>query len=275
MHIDRSTALKAFRSYIALYDPTNPRIALKVQHTYRVAALCEDIAQSLELDSDEIDLAWLCGLLHDIGRFEQVKRYDTFVDAKSASHAALGVEVLSSEEDEPGSIRSFIADSSCDDLILACVGQHSALKVDPTLDEHTKQMCSIVRDADKIDILRVNHDSPVEDIYPFGEEELFASRISPEVAATFFRHESVPHAIRHYPADMLAGHACFVWDLAYRRSLELAVKQGYLFSMLERPFGRTDTAAEFQRMDEHLRSWVKEQGFEPPARKTGQTFSKR
>ena len=41
-----------------------------------------------------MDLAAYCGLLHDIGRFEQLKRYNTFVDSKSIDHGLLGYEIL-------------------------------------------------------------------------------------------------------------------------------------------------------------------------------------
>lgn len=92
--IDRDRARRAFSAYVAPYDIKNPRIALKVGHTYRVAAAGERIARSLGLAGDELDLAWLCCLLHDIGRFEQLRRWDTFSDARSASHPAIGVEVL-------------------------------------------------------------------------------------------------------------------------------------------------------------------------------------
>ena len=68
--LDRQKARAAFAAYVAPYDMENPRIALKVAHTYRVAALCERIARAEGLSSEEADIAWLCGLLHDIGRFE-------------------------------------------------------------------------------------------------------------------------------------------------------------------------------------------------------------
>ena len=61
---------------------------LKIDHTYRVAALCEQIARSIPLTEEQTDHAWLAGLLHDVGRFEQLRRYGTFEDAKSIDHAA-------------------------------------------------------------------------------------------------------------------------------------------------------------------------------------------
>ena len=88
MTLDRDRARRAFAEYTRAYDPTDPKVRLKIEHTYRVAALCEQIARSLSLSGADTDLAWLAGLLHDVGRFEQLRRYGTFEDAKSIDHAA-------------------------------------------------------------------------------------------------------------------------------------------------------------------------------------------
>ena len=95
--IDRDRARAAFKSYTDAYDATNPRIALKIEHTYHVAETCDAVAREQDWSSEDIDLAWLCGLLHDMGRFEQLRRWDTFKDAESMSHAVLGIEVLFGE----------------------------------------------------------------------------------------------------------------------------------------------------------------------------------
>jgi HD superfamily phosphohydrolase YqeK len=76
MHIDRDRAAHAFERYVERFDPQDPKIALKVEHTRRVADLAEKIARSLPegASPEYVDLAWLLGLLHDVGRFEQVRR---------------------------------------------------------------------------------------------------------------------------------------------------------------------------------------------------------
>ena len=48
MNINRQKVKEAFASYVNNYDPTDPKIALKIAHTYRVADNCEQIARSLE-----------------------------------------------------------------------------------------------------------------------------------------------------------------------------------------------------------------------------------
>ena len=87
MGIDRQKVREQFAAYTRNYDPSDTKIALKIAHTYRVADNCERIAKSIGLDDEEVDFAWLSGMLHDIGRFEQVVRYNTFIDSESVDHA--------------------------------------------------------------------------------------------------------------------------------------------------------------------------------------------
>ena len=97
MNIDRQKALQAFADYVKNYDVTDEKIKLKIDHTYRVCSLCRQIAAQSGFDENEIEIAWLTGLLHDVGRFEQLRRYGTFVDAKSIDHAEFGADILFKE----------------------------------------------------------------------------------------------------------------------------------------------------------------------------------
>ena len=76
--IDIEKARRLFKEYVSKYDSENPMIARKIAHSYRVEELAKTIAKSLNLTQDQIDLAELIGLLHDIGRFEQAKVYNTY-----------------------------------------------------------------------------------------------------------------------------------------------------------------------------------------------------
>lgn len=75
----RRAARAAFDAYAARYDVSDERIALKVEHTYEVAGIREQVALGGGLSARDVGLAWLCGLLHDISRFEQIRRWDTFL----------------------------------------------------------------------------------------------------------------------------------------------------------------------------------------------------
>lgn len=50
-------------------------------------------------------------------------------------------------------------------IVETAIRSHSCFRLDESLDEETLMFCNIIRDADKIDIFKVNIDTPVEEIY--------------------------------------------------------------------------------------------------------------
>lgn len=251
MTIDRDHAYRTFVAYVRSYDPDNPRIALKISHTIRVAELCARIAEAEGLDAD---LAWLCGLLHDVGRFEQVRRYDTFNDALSVSHAALGEQVLFGDGDPRGpQIRAYVADDTEDDLLRSAVATHSDYRLPRNLDERTRAYCNVLRDADKVDIIKVNCICPLRDIYGVSEDEMAASTLTPSVVEAFYEHRTIPRGARKTSADILVSHICFAWELVYPESRAVMHEQGYLEQMLARQFRDPQTQETFEAMGAHMR----------------------
>ncbi len=264
--IDRDRARAAFKSYTDAYDAANPRIALKIEHTYHVAEACDAVAREQGWSSEDIDLAWLCGLLHDMGRFEQLRRWDTFKDAESMSHAALGIEVLFGENpaDAPATtnIRDFIETGAHDELIRASIAYHSDFRLPAQLDERTRCFCDIVRDGDKIDIMRTIADSTVDTILKVDEDAFLASRFSVPTLAAFDEHRCVARDERNEPADYLVGLICFMFELVYPASRALAREQGDIYRLLDAPFGImrpfTDpaTQATWECLKDEMRDWL-------------------
>ena len=69
-----------FYDFVLKYDTTNDNIIRKAIHTTTVADMCFTIACKLNLNENDRQLAYLGGILHDIGRFEQWRRYQTYDD---------------------------------------------------------------------------------------------------------------------------------------------------------------------------------------------------
>lgn len=125
-------------------------VDLKRNHTYRVREAILDIGASLGLTTDDLYIAEACALLHDIGRFEQYRRYRTFSDSRSENHAALGVGIIRENR-----ILDKI-DSVTSDIILKAVGCHNMATVPSSGDGHRWILfLRLVRDADKIDIWHI------------------------------------------------------------------------------------------------------------------------
>ena len=76
--IDLEKAKIEFEKYVDHYDSNNSNVRRKINHSYRVVKVAETIAKSLKLSIEDIKLVKLIALLHDIGRFEQIKKYNTF-----------------------------------------------------------------------------------------------------------------------------------------------------------------------------------------------------
>lgn len=140
--IDIISHMKEFNKYVNTFDINNPRVSLKIAHTYRVVNFAKDIAVSLNLSKEDIELAKLIALYHDFGRFEQVTKYDTFDDSISLDHAKLANELL----EEKG-----LLDHE-KDLIKTAIFHHNKKEITNVNDERTLLFSKLVRDADKLDI---------------------------------------------------------------------------------------------------------------------------
>jgi putative nucleotidyltransferase with HDIG domain len=124
-------------------------ICLKVHHSRNVAHEILDIANSLNISSEDRCLAEICAILHDIGRFEQFRRYHTYSDSKSENHAVIGIDVIK----KTGVLNSFTqADRA---LIIAVIINHNRATLPESDDSRFLLILKLLRDADKVDIFRV------------------------------------------------------------------------------------------------------------------------
>lgn len=253
--VDRKRAIAAFDAYTADYDRTDEKIKLKVDHTYRVAALSERIGKSIGLEGQALDLAWTIGLLHDVGRFEQLRRYGTFVDADSIDHAQFGADILFRD----GEIANYLADDTPIDmlkLIETAVRSHSLYRIAEDMDERTRMYCHILRDADKIDIMRVNVDVPLEAIYNTTTQALKNSEVSGEVLASFSEEHATLRSLKKTPVDYVAGHISLVFELVYPISVRIVSEQGYLDRLLHFESDCAKTREQFAWMRARVQAYM-------------------
>lgn len=249
--MNRKRLTEAFEAYTSNYNLDDPNICLKYVHTGKVAENCECIAKSLGLSKEEIDLAWEIGMLHDIGRFEQLRRFDTFFDHLSIDHAQFGADLLFRE----GLMEQFDDTHENDVLIEKAVRYHSLYRLPENLTEKELLFCQIIRDADKVDIYRANYETGLDVVYHVTKEELKNSLITPEVYEVFCEERAIPRDIRKTVADNLVGHVALSFELVYSKSRELAAEQGYLWKLLETDFSDPQTIAVIEQMKKKIREW--------------------
>lgn len=250
--IDRRRAKEVFAAYLGNYDMNIGQNQLKVRHTYKVADISEQIAIDLKLSLQDVDLAWLIGLLHDIARFEQNKRYGTFNDLVSVDHAELGGDILFKE----GKIRDFIDTQIYDDVIEKAIRFHNKYRVDSSLDDRTKMFCNIIRDADKLDIFRVNLESSKEDVYEVREEDFRNSEFSRDIFESFFNEKTVLKQLKKNAIDGLACHLSLVYELVYPVSVKIALSQGFVEKMMNFKSENPTANEQLKLMSKKLKSYI-------------------
>jgi len=250
--------VKEFKEYTDAYDSSDTKIKLKIDHTYRVAGLCQAIATSLDLSETQILIAWTCGMLHDIGRFEQVRQYGTFFDAQSVDHAQFGADILF----EQGLYERIVPEELIEgqrSIVEKAIRVHSLFRIPEDMSETEQMYANILRDADKIDILKVNCDNPVDEVYNCPMEEFLQSSVSEDVKIAFREHHCAKRHQRTSAIDFLVGHVCLVFELVYKKSIQLANEQGYIYKLLAFQSENPDTIEWFEFMNKEIRDYIREQ----------------
>lgn len=214
--IDLLKAKNAFKNYISHYDISISSIRLKVIHTYEVMKVSNFLCQQMNLSKEDQDLACLIALLHDIGRFEQWMRYQSFADYKTIDHALFSSQLLFDEE----LIREFIEDSRYDQIIKDAIEQHNKYKIDEGFDERTLLFIHLIRDADKLDNFRVKEEEKIENILFATIDEVNQCSISPEVYQQMYHQELVYAPYRKTHLDMWLSYIAFIYDLHFDVSLK-------------------------------------------------------
>ena len=260
MNINREAVCNAFKEYTDNYNSAETKIKLKIDHTYRVASICDKISENIGLSQEDKDIAWLVGMLHDIGRFEQVRRYNTFSDAVSIDHAQFGADLLFKENLK----NLFFNESHSDDkdyeetlnIIETAIRNHSAYRIEDGLNDRYKMFCNIIRDADKIDILRVNATLPVEEIYNVTTEELKNSKVTPEVINAFYEHHAVLRSLKKAPVDNIVGHISLTYELVYDVSYVILHQQGYIYKLMDFKSENSETIENFEKIKTHMSEYI-------------------
>ena len=259
MIIDRERVKNTFAEYTSGYNATDPKIKLKIDHTYRVAELCELITRDLKLDEYETDVAWLTGMLHDVGRFEQIKRFDSF-EPGTMEHAAYGAQILFGPEKM---IRRFVKDDRFDSLICTAIEKHSDFKLEGITDKRTLLHAKLIRDADKLDNCRVKLEESMETLLGVDEKGVGEGVIAPKVWESCMAKESVLSSDRVSKVDYWISYIAQYYDINFPETYEIMREHDYVKRIMDRvPYALPKTqekmdilAAEMEEyMDERIRN---------------------
>ena len=253
--IDLDKAKSAFEHYVSAYDHHVGLIQLKIVHTYEVMNITKELCSWLSLNEEDTSLAMLIGLLHDLGRFEQYRIYQSFEDYKTIDHALFSSQLLFQD----GLIREFIDDDRYDDIIRIAIEQHNKYKIDEDIDERTLLFVHLIRDADKLDNFRVKETETMETLFNMSLEELENEIISDKIYQQFKDRKLIyaPDRVTHL--DMWLSYIAFIYDLYFKESILYIDK----YHWLDRSFGRvhpqiSDVNKQYLELKKEIEEYVKE-----------------
>lgn len=250
--IDLTKARKAFKEYVKNYDPEDKQIKLKITHIERTAIRAREIAEKLGLEKEDIELAELIGILHDIGRFEQVRRFHTFSDRDSINHGECGVQVLF----EQNLIRDFVEDNQYDEIIRKAILNHNRAGIEEGLSERELLHARLIKDADKTDIFYTLTFDDIKAVY--GAYDFSDDKISDEVYRNFIEEKRIDYSKRKGPADVLVSHFQFLYHFYFSYGLQYVYDHGYIDEFYNRfTFKDEETAKRYENVYKASKEYVK------------------
>lgn len=220
-----SELVRLYDGYVDTYREADGRLPsmmeLKRVHTAKVVENAEAIADGEAFSAEERELALAAALLHDTGRYEQLKRYNTFRDSESVDHAVFSHDIVK----EKGWVD--------DERVLKAVLCHNRRELPDDLDPIGRKVAETVRDADKLDIFRVL-ENQVETTDWRGDSRAFwnlkvSAPPSPEVVSAIGERRPVDYQYIKSLADfVLIQVGWMISGLCFKTSMKLCRGRGHL-----------------------------------------------
>lgn len=252
--IDFKHAMNQFEKYLENFDSRYGKIELKIRHTYGVIEASEYIANKLNLNNEDKELTKLIALLHDIGRFEQIKQCDTYIDSKEMDHAILGNNILFKDH----FIRNFIEDEKYDNIISKAILNHNRLYIEEGLTKRELLHAKIIRDADKMDNFRVKAEDDFENIIDNSSREILENDIiSDKIYNDFMNNKIIIGKDRITYMDFWVSFIAYIFDFNYRFGLEYIKEMDYINIIIDRlDYKNKDTKQKMDKIRNHSIGYI-------------------
>ncbi|MFO7801340.1 MAG: HD domain-containing protein [Desulfovermiculus sp.] len=206
-------------------------IRLKLDHSLRVWEGVQHIAALEKMATETRRLAEIGAVYHDVGRFPQYRRYRTFQDSLSENHGRLGFVTLRTSDLLQGLPRTEARN------VLRCVFMHNRPTIPPGLPRGLHAVLSLVRDADKLDIIGVIsthlvHHGGGDQVLTLGLTD-DPRRYSPRIAQQVLHRSLVNYQDMVWVNDFKLLLCSWVFGLNYSATLDLIRQRGEVQELLD------------------------------------------
>lgn len=217
--INIEKARNEFLEYTKKYDINSPAIQRKIEHSLRTMDVMKELAENLKLSEENVKLASLIGLLHDIGRFEQWKRFETYMDLISIDHGDMGAYILQKDN----YIRKFIETDKYDNIILEAIKNHNKYIIDEELENNEEFFTKMIRDADKLDIFY-----QITEKFSGNKEEIENSYVSETYMNQLENNILICTEENETALDQYVLKTSFIFDFYFNFSIQTVRRENYI-----------------------------------------------
>lgn len=250
-HIDFLTEFAS--SHFTGDETRDDMLRLKIDHSLRVFDNAKRILRDEGIKGVIAKTGSLAALYHDIGRFPQFAQYATFNDRESVNHGRIGVLTLRALKLPDG--------TTADEwqTIRLAVAQHNVKSIRDTLPEPVRAITKLVRDADKIDILKVmvehfSGENP-DPAITHGFDEI-PGQYSDRIYNAVVSRQNADYADIRCANDFKLLITGWVYDLNYPSSINLLNEQG----LIERIFSFLPKDSKIQSLEKMINKFMRYKG---------------
>ena len=205
------------KSYYNEDEQIQHAMLLKEAHTGRVQKIIRELAIHLGLNEEDVALAEIMGLLHDVGRFRQFTVYRTFKDHLSEDHATAGLKLM----EEYRLLDGLLPWEQS--LVRFAVERHNKKAIGSAPDACHLGYAKMLRDADKLDIYYV--------LEPFLPSE-DGSGVSPNFIEKFVEGVQCDYTMVGTEDDKKLVRLMWAYDIYFSWTLKRIEERGYLEKLI-------------------------------------------
>lgn len=199
---------------------------LKKNHSFNTTKIIEALALTINMSEVDILLAKSAAILHDVGRFEQLLKYNTFADTDQINHIDLGIAFIKEQE-----FTSLISDEELE-IILDCIKYHTGSEIPKSMDEKNRIFIQLIREADRIDILNIV--SKYYSNYKPGSNKRLELELAdkPDISKKVFKSIMDEKVVDYKDVltlnDLKLQQMSWIFDLNLKQSFRIVSEKTYL-----------------------------------------------
>lgn len=213
--------MKIFEQYVRKYDMNNINIKAKYFHSLKVMEISKDLASGLGIFSEEeIAVCEFIGLFHEIGNFSKTPNYH--IDEDNEDSYEKTIDILFNK----GLIREISKDNKYDNIIKMALFAYDKNGFPSDIDEKTKHICAIIKDAHNLDSFRLFVN------YPYVDTRIntYPNNL---VYEEFKKFKTISPKMSENSSDTVLVVLSKMYSFNYRYSYYLLKQNNYIDKMLD------------------------------------------